>query len=117
MAISKSSSSVSKKLEPSVKNESSAAAKATAKGAPKPEKAPVKKAASSKAADAKPPAARKRQSPVSGTPALLAPEVRHGMICEAAYYRAEQRGFSGGDPIADWVAAEVEIDQRYSGKP
>jgi DNA-directed RNA polymerase subunit RPC12/RpoP len=33
------------------------------------------------------------------------------MISEAAYYRAQARGFQGGDPLADWVAAEVEIDR------
>jgi hypothetical protein len=32
------------------------------------------------------------------------------MISIAAYYRAAQRGFSGGDPMADWLAAEAEID-------
>lgn len=35
---------------------------------------------------------------------------RREMIAEAAYYRAEKRGFTGGDPIADWVAAEAEVD-------
>jgi hypothetical protein len=37
---------------------------------------------------------------------------RRAMIAEAAYYRAASRGFSGGDPVADWLAAEVEIDAR-----
>jgi hypothetical protein len=32
------------------------------------------------------------------------------MISEAAYYKAEKRGFIGGDPAADWVEAEKEID-------
>jgi Protein of unknown function (DUF2934) len=31
------------------------------------------------------------------------------MIAEAAYYRAQERGFIGGDPLADWLAAETEI--------
>jgi hypothetical protein len=35
---------------------------------------------------------------------------RREMIAEAAYYRAEKRGFTGGDPVADWVAAEAEVD-------
>jgi hypothetical protein len=34
------------------------------------------------------------------------------MIAEAAYYRAEKRGFKGDDPLADWVAAEAEVDAR-----
>jgi hypothetical protein len=32
------------------------------------------------------------------------------MIAEAAYFRAEQRGFAPGDDLADWLAAELDID-------
>jgi hypothetical protein len=39
-------------------------------------------------------------------------EERHRLIAEVAYYRAEQRGFIGGDPLADWLEAEAEIDRR-----
>lgn len=39
-------------------------------------------------------------------------EERQRMIGEAAYYRAEQRGFIGGDPLQDWLAAEAEIDRQ-----
>ena len=38
---------------------------------------------------------------------------RYQMIATAAYYRAEHRGFSGGNPVDDWLAAEAEIDQLY----
>lgn len=38
------------------------------------------------------------------------PEQRYFMISEAAYYRAEGRGFQGGDPVADWLEAEAEIE-------
>lgn len=38
-------------------------------------------------------------------------EERHRMIAEAAYFRAERRGFQGGDSFQDWLAAEVEIDK------
>lgn len=38
------------------------------------------------------------------------PEERHRQIAEAAYFRAEQRGFSGRDPERDWYEAEAEID-------
>jgi hypothetical protein len=31
------------------------------------------------------------------------------MIAEAAYFRAERRGFDG-DQVADWIAAEREVD-------
>lgn len=32
------------------------------------------------------------------------------MIAEAAYFRAERRGFRNGDPSTDWIEAEAEID-------
>lgn len=32
------------------------------------------------------------------------------MIAEAAYYRAEKRGFAPGLELEDWLAAEMEID-------
>lgn len=37
---------------------------------------------------------------------------RQQMIAEAAYYRAERRGFAGGDALRDWCEAEAEIDAR-----
>lgn len=37
-------------------------------------------------------------------------EQRRGMIAEAAYYRAEQRGFAPGHELDDWCAAEIEVD-------
>lgn len=40
-------------------------------------------------------------------------EQRWQMIAEAAYFMAEQRGFSGGDPVEDWLAAESEIDTLF----
>jgi chromosome segregation ATPase len=44
-----------------------------------------------------------------------APEQRHFMIAEAAYYRAECRGYQGGDPVADWLEAEAEIEALLQG--
>jgi len=38
-------------------------------------------------------------------------EKHQNMIALAAYYRAEQRGFLEGDPVADWLEAEAEIEQ------
>lgn len=38
-------------------------------------------------------------------------EERRRMIEEAAYFRAQQRGFNGGNPIDDWLAAEREINR------
>jgi hypothetical protein len=35
---------------------------------------------------------------------------KHRMIETAAYYRAQKRGFSDNDPLADWLEAEKEIE-------
>jgi hypothetical protein len=37
---------------------------------------------------------------------------RRQLIAEAAYFRAERRGFVGGDPVRDWCEAEAEIESR-----
>lgn len=40
---------------------------------------------------------------------------RHRMIAEAAYFRAQKRGSSdGGDHVADWLAAEAEINSALT---
>ena len=36
---------------------------------------------------------------------------REQMIAEAAYYRAEQRGFVPGHEMADWLLAESDIER------
>lgn len=36
------------------------------------------------------------------------------MIAEAAYLRAERRGFSAGGEEEDWLAAEKEVDALLS---
>jgi hypothetical protein len=51
-----------------------------------------------------------RGSPPNGATALSADE-RRAMIEQAAYFRAEQRGFAPGHERDDWVAAESEVDQ------
>lgn len=35
---------------------------------------------------------------------------RHRLIAEAAYYRAQARGFAPGGEMDDWIQAEAEID-------
>ena len=41
---------------------------------------------------------------------LVTPEDRLNMISEAAYYRAQQRGFGPEGAEQDWFEAEVMID-------
>jgi hypothetical protein len=45
---------------------------------------------------------------------LITPDQRSQMIAEAAYYRAEQRGFSPEDQNRDWFEAEAEVDAMLS---
>ena len=43
-------------------------------------------------------------------PGPISPEERRHMVAEAAYFRAQRRGFREGDPDRDWIEAELEID-------
>ena len=47
-------------------------------------------------------------------PKSISAEERYRLIAEAAYYRAEKRGFQGGDPAQDWIQAEKEVDAKFS---
>jgi Protein of unknown function (DUF2934) len=46
---------------------------------------------------------------------------RRALIAEAAYLRAEQRGFAPGHETDDWLAAETEVDAllraEHGGSP
>jgi hypothetical protein len=41
----------------------------------------------------------------------LSLEQRNHYVQVAAFYIAERRGFAAGDPVADWSAAEQEVDR------
>ena len=41
---------------------------------------------------------------------------RRRLIEQAAYRRAERRGFSSGQELEDWLSAEVEVDFELSGR-
>ena len=52
-----------------------------------------------------------------GSPGAAAPITaasRESMIREAAYLRAERRGFAPGAELEDWFAAEREVDDHLS---
>lgn len=56
-------------------------------------------------------------SATNGAPRAQAPSIpavsaeqRHALIAESAYRRAERRGFTGGDAVADWLDSEREVD-------
>ena len=48
------------------------------------------------------------------TESLISNEERLEMISEAAYYRAEARGFSPGDQLRDWLEAESLVDEMLN---
>lgn len=39
---------------------------------------------------------------------------RERLIAEAAYFRAQARGFVPGRELEDWLQAEAEVDRRLS---
>lgn len=39
-------------------------------------------------------------------------ESREARIAEAAYWRAERRGFVAGQELDDWLAAEKDVDEQ-----
>jgi hypothetical protein len=43
---------------------------------------------------------------------FVGPEHRAALIAEAAFFRAEKRGFSPGNEVEDWLAAESEVDAK-----
>ena len=51
------------------------------------------------------------RSSAKGKPSKLAEQSldRHRMIAEAAYYYAQQRGFTAGNELEDWFMAEKQI--------
>ena len=90
---------VSPVATPTVPAKTESASPAKTKSPPKPRAPRAKKAATAK---------------VSTASAIIeiSEDVRRGMIAEAAYLRAERRGFSGGHEKEreDWIAAEAEVD-------
>jgi len=81
--------------------------KTTRKKTAAPRKA-ASKVANKNAATAKKPAARKarRKAPT--------PEQRYRLIAEAAFLKAERRGFEGGDTLQDWLEAEQEVESSLT---
>jgi hypothetical protein len=66
-----------------------------------------------------PPRKRAPRKASAGAPAISAtfgqfvgPEHRAALIAEAAFFRAEKRGFSPGHEVEDWLAAESEVDAK-----
>jgi len=50
-------------------------------------------------------------------PAPQFSDLHHKAIAEAAYFRAEHRGFVPGHEFDDWLAAETEIGSANERRP
>lgn len=69
----------------------------------------------------------RRRTPAGNSPAApatnaitVSEEARRAMIAQAAYLRAERRGFTPGNELEDWMAAEAEVDallRAGNGRP
>jgi hypothetical protein len=40
------------------------------------------------------------------------PDVRRRLVAAEAYFLAERRGFTAGNELEDWVAAEAMVDSK-----
>jgi Protein of unknown function (DUF2934) len=120
-----------KKTTPTTNSKKAVSAKAATPAAtsPKPVKTapqttaakpmPAASSPEKKAAPAKK-AATTKKAATSKSNHSVTPEERWQMISEAAYFLAEKRGFSGGNPCDDWTQAESQVDalirQRRAGE-
>jgi hypothetical protein len=69
----------------------------------------------SKAAAPRRPTSEQRGSPMStNLRAEISPDEIKRLIAEAAYYRAQERGFEPGHELDDWVEAESEVLGRLN---
>ncbi|HUN26493.1 MAG TPA: DUF2934 domain-containing protein [Steroidobacteraceae bacterium] len=75
------------------------------KGSQRPADAPLPRTAAT---------ARAPQALLSRMQAPITAAQRYAMICEAAYFLAERRGFGAGHELEDWVAAEALIDAKLA---
>lgn len=71
---------------------------------------PRQSSATSEKDSAKPARKSSKNPPAKAWQSGNGEEDRQDMISTAAYYRAERRGFNGGDEVRDWLDAEAEID-------
>ena len=56
------------------------------------------------------PSVKAAAEPEASTAITVSPEVRRAMVAQAAFLRAERRGFLPGGEVEDWLAAEAEVD-------
>lgn len=86
------------------------ARKPRAAAAPKPA---ARKSAATRKSSARKPAGTQARAVVAAPSATE----REEMVRQAAYYRAERRGFAPGYEWEDWLAAEAEVSRLASLEP
>ena len=72
---------------------------------------PTPEIVTSKSAKPKPAEAPKAAARKGDSAAALSDEELHQLIAQAAYRLAQQRSFSPGHELDDWLAAEAEVKQ------
>jgi hypothetical protein len=77
-----------------------------------------KPAPDAKAGAPRRPISEQQEAPLrSNVRAELSDEALREQIAEAAYYRAQQRGFTPGYEQKDWIEAEAEVMERLGMRP
>lgn len=59
---------------------------------------------------------RELSSAISSVAPSVSADQRRTMICEAAYYIAERRGFEAGHELDDWLLAEKQVEAVLTAK-
>jgi Protein of unknown function (DUF2934) len=72
----------------------------------------TRKATVSELADSAVMAVLESTPPGRNSTAVIDPEMRRQLVATEAYFFAERRGFSAGNEVEDWVAAEMVVDSR-----
>ncbi|MBB1074063.1 DUF2934 domain-containing protein [Rhodoferax sp. 4810] len=73
--------------------------------------APVAAAPAAKPAAKKTSAPKTKMLPSTAPTPVFSAEQRNHYVSIAAFYIAERRGFTLGNPVDDWLAAEAEVDR------
>lgn len=76
-------------------------------------KTPLKSSGRSVMVAAKPKQDSSEVRPGSGS--TISAQERERFVAQAAYYRAEKRGFAPGYELQDWVEAEAEVLRLIGG--
>lgn len=79
-----------------------------------PTRKPTKPKPAPKTAAARPPV--RKSSAEKPSPQMSSEDLQR-LVAEAAYYRAQRRGFEPGYELQDWVEAEAEVKRLIGRSP